>query len=238
MNTKTSFFRAFLAILAGALLVKFRDDAVVAITLILGGLFFISGLMSCVSAFVEQRHAVNGESNVYNNGLLWSVGMGSMIFGVVLVVMPKTFLIALMYILAGILVISAVGQYASLATATRYGRIRLSWWIAPSILLLVGILCIVNPHGMISAPLFIIGWALMVYGVVEMINALMIRRLFKRYAASLLVVEGVEETAETEDAEEAEAEMVEDNVATENIDNPEEGDDTMESATEEEVSEN
>ena len=195
---KSSVIRALAAIVIGALLVKFRESAVVTITITLGGWFFFAGLVACVSAFVEQRRAALEERPTEDNGLSWIVGAGSLIFGVVLVVMPKAFLVALMYILAGILIISAIGQYVSLATATRYGRVGVVWWLTPTLLLLIGILAIVNPNEVITAPLFIIGWALMVYGVVEVVNALMIRRLFKRYAASLLIVDEPEE-AEAEE---------------------------------------
>ena len=195
---KSSVLRALAAIVIGALLVKFRESAVVTITLILGGWFFIAGLVACVSAFVGQRRAVLEERSTYDYELSWVVGAGCLIFGIVLVVMPRTFLVALMYILAGILIICAVGQYVMLATATRYGRIGLVWWMTPTLLLLIGILAIVNPNGVLTAPLFVIGWAMMVYGVVELVNAWMVHQLFKRYAASLLVVDEPEE-AEAEE---------------------------------------
>lgn len=212
---RSSIFRAIAAIVIGALLVKFRNDAVVAITVTLGILFFISGIVACVSAFVAQRQAALEEGKGLADGLTWVVGMGSVIFGIVLVVMPKAFLVTLIYILAGILILSSLGQYASLAAATRYGRVGLRWWIMPTMLLLIGILCVVNPSQMISAPLLIIGWAMMVYGVVELTNALMIRRLFKQYAASLLVVE---EPVQSEEPQEAEVVADE---AEEVIDEPE-----------------
>ena len=209
---KRSIIRAILAFVIGASLVKFRDEAVVAITLTLGGWFFLAGLVACVQAFVDRRRATLEETQSFETEIGWMVGAGCMIFGVVLVVMPKTFLTVQMYLLAGILIISAVGQYATLASATRYGHIGLGWWLTPSLLLLIGILAIVNPKGMITAPLFIIGWALMVYGVVECINAIMVHRLFKRYAASLLTVEGEEftEVPSTDEETVVEAEEVTD----------------------------
>ena len=196
---KSSFLRAFFAFVIGALLVKFREEAVVTITLTLGGWFFIAGLVACVQAFVNRRHAALEENIPFETEMAWIVGAGCMIFGVILVVMPKAFLVAQMYILSGILILSAIGQYTMLASATRYGRIGLSWWLMPTLLLAIGILCIVNPKGVLTAPLFIIGWALMVYGVVECINAIKIHRMFKAYAASLLTVETEQEQTGPED---------------------------------------
>ena len=59
----------------------------------------------------------------------------------------------------------------NLATARKLGRVGIVYWIFPSIILLIGLLAVIKPSAIASAPLFIIGWTMLIYGVVECINA-------------------------------------------------------------------
>lgn len=47
----------------------------------------------------------------------------------------------------------------------------------PALTLLVGLIAIISPTSIASAPLFVIGWTMIVYGVVEMLNAIKIYQL-------------------------------------------------------------
>ena len=51
------------------------------------------------------------------------------------------------------------------------GRVGILFWLFPSALLLLGLLAIIKPSAIASAPLFIIGWGMLIYGVVELLNA-------------------------------------------------------------------
>ena len=53
----------------------------------------------------------------------------------------------------------------------------------PALTLLVGVIALISPASIASAPLFVIGWAMMVYGAVEILNAIKIyqlQRFFER----------------------------------------------------------
>lgn len=52
-----SAFRAICSIIVGALLVKYREQTVTWITIAMGVLFFLSGLISCLIYFSQKRHA-------------------------------------------------------------------------------------------------------------------------------------------------------------------------------------
>ena len=85
--------------------------------------------------------------------------------------MPNTFINSLMFILSVILIMGALTQFMNLATARKLGRVGIVYWIFPSIILLIGLLAVIKPSAIASAPLFIIGWTMLIYGVVECINA-------------------------------------------------------------------
>ena len=76
-----------------------------------------------------------------------------------------------MFILPAILILGAITQMANLVTAAKMGRVGIIYWLMPSALLLLGILAVIKPSALASAPLLIIGWAMLVYGIVECANA-------------------------------------------------------------------
>lgn len=105
------------------------------------------------------------------------VGLGSLILGLILALMPNTFVQSLMYILAAILILGAISQMANLVAVSRMARIGFYYWIMPALTLLIGIVAIVSPSSIASAPLFVIGWSMIVYGIVELTNAIKLHQL-------------------------------------------------------------
>lgn len=183
-----SFFRAVCSIIVGALLVKYREQTVTWITIAMGVLFFLSGVTSCLIWFSQKRQTdipqVFDANGRQISGMKPSVplaGIGSLILGIALALMPASFITGLMYVLAAILIVGALNQFFTLATASRYTRIGLAWWIMPSVVLLVGIIAVVRPSTIASAPLFVIGWCMMLYGVIECINAFKIYKVKKAF---------------------------------------------------------
>ena len=133
-----SAFRAICSIIVGALLVKYREQTVTWITIAMGVLFFLSGLISCLIYFSQKRHAddpqlfdANGNQILGTKPQFPIAGIGSIILGIVLAMMPATFITGLMYVLAAILIVGALNQFFTLASATRFARIGLVWWLMP-----------------------------------------------------------------------------------------------------------
>lgn len=178
----SSFFRAICAIIVGALLIQYREQTVTWITIAIGVLFFLSGVISIATYFSAKRNAdkvgivydANGKQLTGLKPNFPIVGIGSLILGLILALMPNTFINSLMFILSVILIMGALTQFTNLATARKMGGVGFVYWIFPSVILLVGLLAIIKPSAIASAPLFVIGWAMLVYGVVECINALKI----------------------------------------------------------------
>lgn len=175
----SSFFRAICAIVVGALLIRYREQTVTWITIAIGVLFFLSGVISVATYFSAKRN-FDKVAVVYDahgkqlTGLRPNfpiVGIGSLCLGLILALMPNTFINSLMFILSVILIMGALTQFMNLAMARKMGRVGVVFWIFPSIILLVGLLAVIKPSAIASAPLFVIGWAMLVYGVVECINA-------------------------------------------------------------------
>ena len=197
-----SIFRALCAVAVGALLVKYRENMVEWMTIAIGVLFFLSGFVGMIAAMrrkkvVTSDNAPQGDTtmpdtvsgaeseDVTTTRAGWGfgafVGMGCMILGLILALMPKTFVEFLVYIISAFLIIGAIQQFVTLGIARKNAPVGFFWWIMPALLFIVGCIALFKPTVFASAPLFFIGWFLIVYGVVECVNALKARSNRKKY---------------------------------------------------------
>lgn len=206
---QSSLFRALCAIIVGVLLIQYREQTVTWITIAIGVLFFLSGVISLASYYSAKRAAEKMQGQILQDaqgkklvGIRPNfpiVGVGSMILGAILALMPNEFIYGLMFILSTILIMGAITQMVNLATAAKMGRVGLIYWLMPSALLLLGLLAIIKPSSIASAPLLIIGWAMLVYGVVECINALKVSNNKRKYQKANHLEDGIQEAEVVDD---------------------------------------
>jgi len=206
---RSSLIRALCAIIMGGLLIEFREQTVTWLTVALGVLFLISGVVSCAAYIVSRRSKdapeVFDAKGRQISGMKPSfpiVGIGSLILGLILVVIPNTFVAWLMYIFAAILIVGALSQYVSLISASHYSRIGLFFWVLPTVILLVGLVAIIKPSAVAAAPLLVLGLGMIVFGVTETINTIKIYKVRKAWekAAKEIPSDNIDAEAETVDA--------------------------------------
>ena len=211
---QSSVFRAISAIAIGCLLIKYPDNTVTWITVAIGILFLLSGLISLI-VYVNARknvsefkildtegHVIAGEKPTFP-----IVGVGSLILGALLALTPNVFITALMYIIGGILILGAINQYMNLINARRYGKVGFGFWVFPSVVLLIGLYVIIKPMAPASMAMLILGWCSLLYGVTELVNSLKFhadKRKFRQAQEVPVAEEIIEEpaTAEVIEAEE------------------------------------
>ena len=129
------FLTPALIILAGILVVKYREDMVTWMTIGLGAIFFMAGVISCISYYIQRKHVqkirekiADGISLMDANGNVVEqsmptfpiVGIGSLVLGIVLASMPETFLNGLTFIFAVIILLSSVYLIADLIMVWTY----------------------------------------------------------------------------------------------------------------------
>ena len=187
-TVQTSFIRAIIAVVVGLLLIKYREDTVTWITIIIGVLFFISGLISCI-VYLVNRNAkptavvdVEGNPISLNKPTFPVVGIGSLVLGVVLAAFPTIVVNWMVYIFGAILILGAVGQYVTLASVVKLSKLSLYFWLMPSFVFVVGLIALFKPSWIASAPLLFLGWAMVFYGVVECANAFKIMNIHRQVA--------------------------------------------------------
>lgn len=183
---QSALFRALCAIVIGVLLIRYREQTMTWITITIGVLFFLSGIISLTTYFVSRKNTLdveiydaNGKQIARQRPAFPLVSVGSVILGLILALMPNTFVGWLMFILAFILILGAINQFAVLLMAKRFARVSPLLWIFPSVILLVALVALLYPSAIASAPLFILGWCMLIYGVSECVNQLKLRRARK-----------------------------------------------------------
>ena len=219
---QSSIFRALCAIVIGVLLVKYPQDGVTWLTMAIGALFLLSGVIALIAYWQAKRHAgeytiTDQQGRVVRGGqpTFPIVGAGSVILGLVLTLSPNAFVHGLMYMLAAVLILGGVTQLMALVAARRLGSIPLGYWVMPSVILLTGLFVVLKPSESSELPLLVLGWCSILYGVVELINALKIHSVRKNSE--------VREVREEASAEVAEAiEVTDDDAGTSDV-----GDDTL-----------
>jgi uncharacterized membrane protein HdeD (DUF308 family) len=205
---QSSVFRAISAIAIGCLLIKYPDNTVTWITVAIGILFLLSGLISLI-VYVHARknvsefkimdsegHVIAGEKPTFP-----IVGVGSLILGAMLALTPNVFITALMYIIGGILILGAINQFMNLVNARKYGKVSFGFWVFPSVVLLIGLYVIIKPMVPASMAMLILGWCSLLYGVTELVNSLKFhadRRKFRQAQEVPVAEEIIEESATAE----------------------------------------
>jgi uncharacterized membrane protein HdeD (DUF308 family) len=205
---QSSLFRALSALVIGCLLIKYPDNTVNWITIAIGVLFLLSGIVSLLTYWNALRHV--GEYTIYDaQGRIVAgtkpvfpfVGIGSIILGLILVLMPSQFVTALTYIIGIVLVLGALNLLMALVTARVFARLSFVFWLLPSIVLVVGIYFMVKPLEPASMTMSALGWLSLLYGVTEMVNALKLyrcRREFEKQSTQLQQFDEAIEVTETE----------------------------------------
>lgn len=183
---QSSIFRALCAIIVGMLILKFPQDGITWLTIAVGVLFLLSGIIALIAYGQARKHAgeytiTDQEGRVISGGqpTFPIVGLGSVILGLVLALSPDAFINGLMYILGAIMILGGLNQLMNLVAAHRLGSMPLGFWIAPSLVFLTGLFVILKPMESAELPLLILGWCSLLYGVTEVINALKIHSIRK-----------------------------------------------------------
>ncbi len=216
---QSSIFRAVCALVVGALLIKYPDDSVTWLTVAIGVLFLLSGIIAMLAYMNAKKHAgeytiTDQAGNIISGGqpTFPIVGAGSIILGLILALTPGVFIHGLMYILGAIMILGGISQLMALVSARRLGRVPFSFWIAPSLVLMTGLFVVLKPMETAEMPLLILGWCSLVYGVTEIINSLKIRSIRKQAERQKEEMERQKAEQEAQAAEEISSDIGDDSL--------------------------
>ena len=129
-----------------------------------GVAFLIPGVISLFGYFGRKRQEGEAAPRFPIEGI------GSLLFGLWLIVMPEFFADVLMFLLGFILIMGGVQQIASLSMARRWMPVPGAFYLVPSLILIAGIIALFNPTGARNTAFIIIGVSSLVYSLTELIN--------------------------------------------------------------------
>ena len=214
-----SAIRAIIVLVTGFLLVRYREETMTWMTITVGILFLLSGLVSCIAYYFEkekvakktakaeqqegQQEGQQEEENLKSPSFPIA-GVGSIALGIILAVMPNTFITWVVYILAALLILGAVNQFMNLARSRQYARVPAYMWLFPTVILAVAILLISKPIETAQLPLLVLGWAFMYYGILEfilIIRMYLVRKSYEKAEEAKVVTGDKLVTDNIEDAE-------------------------------------
>ncbi len=185
-----SFLRMICALIIGLVMVLFPSQAGEYMVITIGVVFVVPSLISIVSYFVQSAE-VRPRFPIE--------GIGSLLFGLWLIIMPGFFADLLTIVLGFVLMMGAVQQIASLFAARRVMSVPFGFFVVPSLILIAGIVAMFNPTGVRSTSFIIIGIGCLVYAVSELITWFK----FTRTRAKMTAPANLQETLgdDIEDAE-------------------------------------
>lgn len=163
--------RGITALLIGGLLVFWSQSAVTYLIMAIGCLFLIPGLLSLL-AYLRNT------SSEGTRRFGWSqmLGVGSILFGLCLIVSPVFFEKSLMYALGIILSYAGLSEIIQLTAARQWVRVPGGFYVTPVLVMLLGIFILFNPIESANLPFIILGIGCMVYGLSDMVNVIKFRR--------------------------------------------------------------
>jgi uncharacterized membrane protein HdeD (DUF308 family) len=111
--------------------------------------------------------------------ILLFAGIGSILFGVILVSIPHLFVNVLMYLFGLLLLLGGAEQIITLVRAGKRTTVHLAFYIIPSVIVIAGIFVLFNPFKTAETIFILIGISCLVYGIMEFVNGLKFKRRFE-----------------------------------------------------------
>ena len=156
-----SFLRIICALIVGLVLVMFPDRAGEYFIITIGVVFLIPSLISIIGYLVQ---------NTGTKKRFPIEGVGSLLFGLLLIIMAGFFSGFVTIVLGFILVMGGVQQISSLVAARRWMSVPGAFYVVPILILLAGLIALFNPTGAQRTAFIIVGVASLIYAVSELIN--------------------------------------------------------------------
>ena len=160
--------RSIVALVLGVLLVVWPDAAINYLVITVGVLFFVPGVLSLVGYFGHKG------KDVSRPAFFPVAGVGSLLLGLWLMVMPAFFVNILMYVLGFVLLLGGIQQIVFLVSARKYAAVAAGFYVVPVLLLAAGFVVLLNPFDVASAAFVVLGISCIVYAGSELFNGFLL----------------------------------------------------------------
>ena len=212
-----SIIRAIAAIVVGVLLLKYDEAVLKGLTIAIGILFLIAGIVSMVEWINLRRKKADfrvmddgegGKSKGDNSQPMFPiVGLGSVLLGLILSLTQTTdFLLWTMYLLGGVLILGGLNLMMNLLSARKLEPVDGLLWIVPVLIVLAALFAMIKGLVPAKTTTTILGITSLVYAFAEMGYSLLFSRIRKRYEKTQAQVR---RASEFKDAKASDGEIIE-----------------------------
>lgn len=156
-----SIIRCICALVIGVLLVAWPEAAIIYLVITIGVLFLVPGLISVFGYLTAGKQSSRSFP---------VAGLGSLLFGLWLMIMPAFFVGILMYVLGAILVLAGISQIVNLSAARSWTVVPGGFFVIPVLVLIAGIVVLFNPFTAATVPFIILGVSSIIYGLSDLIS--------------------------------------------------------------------
>ncbi len=164
--------RSVATVLIGILLIMQREAIMPIIVQCIGAAFVLPGIIALFLHFFNNNEAVSRK----NRSVVLLTSVGSIAFGLWMLLTPSFFVGILMMLLGAILTIFGIYQIVTLVIARKISRVPLYMYIMPLVLVTVGGIVLLNPFGAASVPFILIGIGAVIGGCSDLVSAIFIER--------------------------------------------------------------
>lgn len=158
---KNVWIRSIFSLLIGILLVAYPGVASIYFVMLIGAMFLIPGIISIFNFMFNRQTARSFPIG----------GLGTLLFGLWLLITPGMFVTILMYILGAVLVLAGMNMIIGLINMRKYTMVAAGFYIVPLLVLIAGIIVLFNPFKTAELPFIVLGISSVVYGIFGMFNA-------------------------------------------------------------------
>ncbi|MCR5159338.1 MAG: DUF308 domain-containing protein [Prevotella sp.] len=190
---RISIIRAIAAVVVGVLLLKYDEAVLKGLTIALGVMFLIAGVVSLLG-WVNNRRK-KADFRVYDNGtdaapassadgqsMFPIAGLGSLLLGLILsLTRSDDYLEWAMYLLGAVLVLGALNLLMNLVSARKMEPVGAWMWLAPLAIIAASVFAMLK--GLVPAETctLILGITAFVYAAVELLYSFIFSGIKRRY---------------------------------------------------------
>lgn len=162
--------RSVLVMLLGLVLIFMSEGAMALLIRVVGAAFFLPALVSIINIYVSRA-----DSGIISKVLISVIDVGSMAFGVWLMVAPLHFEDVFMKLLAMLLVVFAVYQLIMIVSAQRYSVIPFAMYVAPLVLIVFAVILFSVEISSTSTSSILFGVCALIAGISDLLILLKLK---------------------------------------------------------------
>ncbi|MBO7230930.1 MAG: DUF308 domain-containing protein [Bacteroidaceae bacterium] len=175
-----SVIRSLSAVLIGVLLIVLKDSAMPFLVRLVGVAFFLPALISVINIYSTRKGAP-----LFPMVLMSIVDVGSMLFGLWLIIFPITFIELFVGMLAVALFCFSLFQIYVILSS--YGRVGLQWGLlaTPVLLAVLSVVLFANPFGTMKTVSVILGICAIVSGISDVLIYILANRNLPKHSETI-----------------------------------------------------